>query len=49
MIQRRLDVTYRGAQLNIERLLEEQILRDLGMGERPRWYVAYEVYEIIHR
>jgi Fic family protein len=49
MIRRRLEVTYRGAQLNIERLVEEGILRDLGMGDRPRWYVAHEVFEIIHR
>jgi Fic family protein len=49
MIQRRLGVTYRGAQLNVERLIQEGMLREMGIGERPRWYVAYEVFEIIHR
>jgi len=49
MIQRRLGVTYRGAQLNVERLFQEGMLREMGIGERPRWYVAYQVFEIIHR
>jgi Fic family protein len=49
MIQRRLGVTYRGAQLNVERLIQEGMLREMGIGERPRWYVAYQVFEIIHR
>jgi Fic family protein len=48
-IQQRLGVTYRGAQLNVERLVSEGILRDVGISGRPRWYVAHEVFEIIHR
>ncbi len=49
MMQRRLGVTYRGAQLNIERLMKENILQDMGISDRPRWYVAHEVFDIIHR
>ena len=29
--------------------IQEGMLREMGIGERPRWYVAYEVFEIIHR
>jgi Fic family protein len=42
-----LDVTYRAAQNNIDRLVSAGILNDLEIGFRPRVFVAPEVFAII--
>jgi Fic family protein len=43
-----LGVSYRGAKMNVQKLIDAQILSDLGMDTRPKWFYAREVYSIIH-
>jgi Fic family protein len=43
-----LDVTYPSAARNIQKLVEAHILAELDITQRPKFYMAHEVFEIIH-
>ena len=45
--QRRLDVTYRSAQLNVKRLVQDGILRQIGDSSYAKTFVATEILDII--
>lgn len=44
----KLEVTYRAAQQNIEKLIKAGILTDVGADMRPRFFMAREIYSIVH-
>lgn len=45
--QEALGVTYRSAQLNVEKLVKEGILTE-AISDRPKFYAAYQVLDIVH-
>lgn len=46
--QRILGVTYRGAQINIEKLVSVGILREMPVDTRPKFYMADDILQAIH-
>jgi len=42
-----LDVTYRGAQLNVEKLIDAGILRQLRGGSYGKSYIAEEILRVV--
>jgi Fic family protein len=46
-LQEHLDVTYRAAENNIQKLVQHGILEDAGLASRPRYWIAREIMDII--
>jgi Fic family protein len=42
-----LGVTHRGAALNVSKLVDRGLLRDMGQGRRPRYFLAHGVLEVV--
>lgn len=47
MAQKSLGVTPRSAALNVQKLVEAEILVDMQLRSRPRFFMAHEVFQII--
>ncbi len=48
MAQKALDVTYPSAALNVEKLVKGGILVKMEVSSRPRYFMAHEVFDVIH-
>ena len=46
--QKTLGVTYRSAALNVKKMVDAGILVDMEVARRPKYFLAHEVFEIIH-
>lgn len=44
-----LGVTYRAAKLNVSRLINEGVLQELAGGQRPKFFIAREIFDILNR